>query len=90
MSTEALSSEILGGNEISAKELLESLGDRVLIGDAAESRRFAKRRQKNDRRDAGLILELLLKGKFPLVHRPTFESGEVLSCCATDTSRCRV
>jgi transposase len=59
-------------------ELIESLGHRVFIGDAAEIRRFAKRRQKNDRRDAGLILELLLKGEFPQVHRPTFESREVL------------
>jgi hypothetical protein len=36
----------------------------VLIGDAAEVRRLAKRRQKNDRRDAGLILDLLLRGEF--------------------------
>lgn len=43
-------------------ELLEGLGRRVLIGDAAEIRRLAKRRQKNDRRDAGLILDLLLRG----------------------------
>lgn len=36
----------------------------MLIGDAAEVRRLAKRRQKNDRRDAGLILDLLLRGEF--------------------------
>jgi hypothetical protein len=30
---------------------------------------MAKRRQKNDRHDAGLILDLLLKGKFPPLHR---------------------
>lgn len=59
-------------------ELLEGLGHRVLIGDAAEVRRLAKRRQKNDRRDAGLILDLLLRGEFPQVHRPPFESCEVL------------
>ncbi len=59
-------------------ELLEGLGHRVLIGDAAEVRRLAKRRQKNDRRDAGLILDLLLRGEFPQVHRPPFESREVL------------
>ena len=59
-------------------ELLEGLGHRVLIGDAAEIRRLAKRRQKNDRRDAGLILDLLLRGEFPQVHRPPFESREVL------------
>jgi transposase len=59
-------------------ELLEGLGHRVLIGDAAEIRRRARRRQKNDRRDASLILDLLLKGEFPQVHRPPFESREVL------------
>jgi transposase len=59
-------------------ELLESLGHRVLIGDADEIRRVARRRQKNDRRDAGLILDLLLKQEFPQIHRPSFESQEVL------------
>ena len=59
-------------------ELLEGLGHRVLVGDAAEIRRRARRRQKNDRRDASLILDLLLKGEFPRVHRPPFESREVL------------
>src|SRR5215213_10918516 len=59
-------------------ELPEGFGHRVLIGDAAEVRRLAKRRQKNDRRDAGLILDLLLRGEFPQVHRPPFESREVL------------
>jgi transposase len=59
-------------------ELIESLGHKVLIGDATEIRRVAKRRQKNDRRDAGLILDLLLKGEFPQLHRPSFESREVL------------
>ncbi len=59
-------------------ELLEGLGHRVLIGGAAEVRRLAKRRQKNDRWDASLILDLLLRGEFPQVHRPPFESREVL------------
>jgi transposase len=59
-------------------ELLEGLGHRVLIGDATEVRRLARRRQKNDRRDASLLLDLLLRGEFPQVHRPPFESREVL------------
>jgi len=59
-------------------ELVEGLGHRVLVGDAAEVRRLARRRQKNDRRDAGLILDLPLRGEFPQVHRPPFESREVL------------
>jgi transposase len=40
-------------------ELLEGLGHRVPIGDPAEIRRRARRRRKNDRRDATLILDLL-------------------------------
>jgi len=59
-------------------ELIEGLGHRILIGDAAEIRRLARRRQKSDRRDAGLILDLSLRGEFPRVHRPPFESREVL------------
>jgi hypothetical protein len=42
----------------------------VLIGDAAEVRLPARRRQKNDRRDASLLLYLPLKREFPRVHRP--------------------
>ena len=34
--------------------------------------------RKNDRRDAELILDLLLKCEFPRVHRPSAESREVL------------
>lgn len=49
-----------------------------MIGDASEIRRLAERRQKNDRRDASLILDLLLRGEFPQVHRPPFEGREVL------------
>lgn len=59
-------------------ELLEGLGHRVLIGDAAEVRRLAKRRQKNDRRDVARLLDLLLRDEFPQIHRPPFESREVL------------
>jgi len=59
-------------------ELLEGLGHHVLVGDAAEVRRRARRRQKNDRRDAELILDLLCKAEFPQIHRPPFESREVL------------
>jgi transposase len=56
----------------------EELGHQVLIGDAAEIRRLARRGQKNDHRDADLILELLHKGDFPRVHRPSAQSPEVL------------
>lgn len=78
-----LTGEVVVGLEASGYsawfvELIEGLGHQVLIGDATEIRRLAKRRQKNDRRDAELILELLLKSEFPQVSRPSFESREVL------------
>src|ERR1044072_9714268 len=46
------------------EELLEELGGEIWIGHATYIRQFAKRRQKNDRRDAELILELLYRGGF--------------------------
>jgi transposase len=60
------------------EELLEELGCEIWIGHAAEIRRLARRRQKNDRRDAELILELMVRGDFPRLHRYSPESREVL------------
>jgi transposase len=60
------------------EELLEELGSEIWIGHAAEIRRFARRRQKNDRRDADLILDLLVRGDFPRIHRYSAESREVI------------
>jgi len=59
--------------------LVEEQGHRLLVGDALAIRQFAKRRQKNDRRDAELLLDLLLRGDFPVVHMPPAASREVLS-----------
>jgi transposase len=74
-----LSGEVIVGLEASGysswfEEMLESLGHQVWVGDATEIRRLARRRQKNDRRDAEHILELLLKGEFPRLPRQTAES----------------
>ena len=60
------------------EELIERLGHKLLVGDAAEIRRLARRRQKNDRRDANLILDLLVHGEFPTLYRYAKESREVL------------
>jgi transposase len=60
------------------EEMLEGLGHKVWVGDATEIRRLARRRQKNDKRDAEHILELLVKGEFPRLHRQRAESREVL------------
>ena len=58
--------------------MLEQLGYEVWIGHATEIRRRARARQKTDRRDAELILDLLLKDEFPRIHRLSAESREVL------------
>lgn len=59
-------------------ELLESLGHQVCIGDATEIRRRARSSHKTERRDAALLLDLLLRQEFPQVHRPACESREIL------------
>ena len=58
--------------------MLAEQGHHVLVGDAAAIRKFAKRRQKNDRRDAELLLDLLLHGDFPAVYVPPPASRDVL------------
>ena len=60
------------------EELLEELGHEVWIGDAYRIRKCAVRRQKNDRRDAALIMDLLVKGEFPRLQRQSAEAREVL------------
>jgi transposase len=60
------------------EELLEELGCEIWIGHATYIRQFAKRRQKNDRRDADLILELLHTGDFPRIHRYSRGTREML------------
>ena len=60
------------------EELLEELGCEIWIGHATYIRQFAKRRQKNDRRDAELILELLHTGDFPRIHRYSRRTREML------------
>jgi transposase len=75
--------EVIVGFETSGyaywfEEMLEELGHQVWIGDAAEIRRLARRRQKNDRRDAELILQLLMSDRFPRLHRQSPESRLVL------------
>ncbi|HKP36017.1 MAG TPA: transposase [Pyrinomonadaceae bacterium] len=57
------------------EELLEELGYEIWIGHATAIRLFARRRQKNDRRDADLILDLLWRGDFPRIHRYAPEPG---------------
>ena len=60
------------------EELLEEFGYEIWIGHASTIRQFARRRQKNDRRDADLILELLVAGDFPRIHRYSAISRQIL------------
>jgi transposase len=60
------------------ERLLEELGCEVWLGHAAEIRRRARWRHKNDRRDAELILDLMLHNEFPRLYLPPLQSREVL------------
>jgi transposase len=58
-------------------EMATTAGHDVGIGDAAKIRAAEVRQQKQDRRDAALILKLLLEGRFPRIWRP---SGQKRIC----------
>src|SRR5215831_2569618 len=52
------------------EELLEDLGYEIWIGHATAVRSFARRRQKNDRRDALKLAQLSARNELDLVHVP--------------------
>jgi transposase len=58
--------------------MVEQLGCEVWLGDATEIRRRARWREKTDRRDAELILDLMLHHEFPRLHQPAAQSREIL------------
>src|SRR5882762_5134837 len=53
--------------------LLEELGIECLVGPPAEIRAAEPRKQKHDRRDADLILKLLVENRFPAIWLPSKE-----------------
>ena len=53
--------------------LMEELGVTCQVGDPAKIRKVETRRQKHDRRDAALILELLTEHRFPSIWMPPSE-----------------
>ena len=59
------------GNTYWFERLLVKLGHRLWMGDAAAIRRQDGRKQKHDRRDARLILKLMLDDGFPKIWVPT-------------------
>ena len=53
------------------ERLLGELGQELWIGDAAKIRASTDRKQKTDRRDAELLLQLLVEDRFPRIWVPT-------------------
>lgn len=60
-------------------ELLEELGIEYRVGHPAKIRAQETRKQKHDRRDAGLLLELLVEGRFPEIWMPSSEERDLRS-----------
>ena len=60
------------------ERLVAELGHELWVGDPAEIRARAVRRQKTDTRDAEHLLDLLLTKRFPRVWVPTPEERDVL------------
>ena len=58
-------------------EMATMAGHDVWIGDAARIRASEVRQQKHDRRDAALILKLLLEGRFPRIWTPNGEEKDL-------------
>ena len=78
-----LSEPAIVGIEASAKaiwfeNLLFETGHELFVGNPVLIRKRATSRHKNDRRDAELILELLMRGEFPAIWRRPAESNRVI------------
>lgn len=79
----SLSEPAIIGIEASAKamwfeKILFETGHKLFVGNPVLIRKRATSRHKNDHRDAGLILELLLRGEFPAIWRRPPESSQVI------------
>jgi len=61
------------GNTLWLERLLSELGHQLRMGDASKIRAMEVRKQKTDRRDAELLLKLLLENRFPEVWVPSLE-----------------
>lgn len=58
------------GYSLWLEEMLEELGCELWVGDAARIRKAAPRKQKTDRNDARLLLQLLEEKRFPRIWVP--------------------
>jgi transposase len=57
--------------------LLEELAIPCRVGDPAAVRKAETRRQKHDRRDADLLLKLLVEDRFPAIWMPSTEQRDL-------------
>lgn len=64
------------GNTLWFERLLASLDIELRLGDAGKIRAMEVRKQKTDRRDAQLLLQLLLEDRFPEVWVPSVEQRD--------------
>ena len=64
------------GNTLWLERLLADLGHELRMGDASKIRAMEVRKQKTDRRDAELLLKLLLEDRFPQVWVPSMEQRD--------------
>jgi transposase len=65
------------GNALWFERLLAKLGHQLWVGDASKIRLSEVRKQKTDRRDAELLLQLLLDKRFPRIWVPSLEQRDV-------------
>jgi transposase len=65
------------GNTQWFESLLAKLGHELWLGDAGKIRAMEVRKQKTDRRDAELLLRLLLEGRFPRLWVPSQEQRDL-------------
>jgi transposase len=65
------------GNTLWLERLLAELGHELRMGDATKIRALEVRKQKTDRRDAELLLKLLLENRFPQVWVPSQQQRDL-------------
>jgi transposase len=58
-------------------ELLNRLGHELWVGDAAKIRASEDRQQKHDKRDARLLVKLLVERRFPRIWVPSYEEKDL-------------